>query len=146
MSKKLIKIVASVIVVGGGLGLLMYQSLGENLEYYKQVDEVAAAPEEWKGKRLKLGGYVAKGSIFNKQGTLDYLFTVEREGQSLQVHYTGIVPDTFKDDAEVVVAGKLTDKGTFEAHEVIAKCPSKYEAAENDGLTHPDDAPLTNDS
>ncbi|MDF1563320.1 MAG: cytochrome c maturation protein CcmE [Deltaproteobacteria bacterium] len=140
MSRKLIKIVASVVVVGGGLGALVYQSLGDNLEYDKQVDEVMVDPGAWQGKRLKLGGHVTKGSIFNKQGTLDYLFTVEKNGKSLQVHYAGIVPDTFKDDAEVVVAGKLTEKGTFEAHEVVAKCPSKYEAADKSGLTHPDGA------
>ena len=53
------------------------------------------------------------------------------------------MPDTFKDDAEVVVAGTLSEKGVFEAHEVIAKCPSKYEAAQESGLGHPDDEPTT---
>jgi cytochrome c-type biogenesis protein CcmE len=146
MSMKLLKIVLTVVVVGGGLGLLVAQSLGENLEYYKQVDEVMASPAAWKGKRLKLGGHVLKGSIFNKQGTLEYVFTVERNGKSVQVHYTGIVPDTFKDDAEVVVAGKLGDDGVFEAHEVIAKCPSKYEAARKAGRSHPGEIPMKRDS
>ena len=31
--------------------------------------------------------------------------------------------------------------GHFEAHEVIAKCPSKYEAAEKAGYEHPLDVP-----
>lgn len=137
MSKKFIKIVSSVVVVGGALGFLVFQSLGENLEYYKQVDEVMAAPDHWQGKRLKIAGHVTKGSIFNKSGTLDYLFTVERNGTDVQVEYTGIVPDTFKDDAEVVVAGKLGKNGTFTAHEVVAKCPSKYEASENGGPVYP---------
>jgi cytochrome c-type biogenesis protein CcmE len=36
------------------------------------------------------------------------------------------VPDTFLDDAEVVVTGRLTPEG-FMATEMTAKCPSKYE-------------------
>ena len=83
MSKKLIKIIVSVIVVGGGLSLLVAQSMGENLEYYKQADEIIADPGHWQGKRLKMGGYVTKGSIFNKQGTLDYFFIVEKNGKSI---------------------------------------------------------------
>ena len=47
----------------------------------------------------------------------------------MQASYTGIVPDTFKDDAEVVLKGVLGPDG-FKVHPngVMAKCPSKYEA------------------
>jgi cytochrome c-type biogenesis protein CcmE len=39
-----------------------------------------------------------------------------------------VVPDTFKDDAEVVLTGKLTPTGFAVApNGVMAKCPSKYE-------------------
>jgi cytochrome c-type biogenesis protein CcmE len=38
------------------------------------------------------------------------------------------VPDTFKDEAEVVLKGTLTPGGfTVEPNGVMAKCPSKYE-------------------
>jgi cytochrome c-type biogenesis protein CcmE len=38
------------------------------------------------------------------------------------------VPDTFKDEAEVVLKGTLTPDGfTVEPNGVMAKCPSKYE-------------------
>ena len=43
--------------------------------------------------------------------------------------YTGIVPDTFKDGAEVVLTGRLGPDGfQVEPNGVTAKCPSKYEA------------------
>jgi len=42
--------------------------------------------------------------------------------------YTGLVPDTFKDGAELVLTGKLGPQG-FQATDMTAKCPSKYEAA-----------------
>ena len=47
----------------------------------------------------------------------------------LPVDFTGIIPDTFVDDADVVVEGKRRDDGVFEATTLLAKCPSKYEAA-----------------
>ena len=50
--------------------------------------------------------------------------------RTLPVSYHGIIPDTFVDDAAVVVEGRLQEDGTFVAHELLAKCPSKYEAAE----------------
>jgi len=134
---KLLKAILSVVVVGGAMVFLVSQSLGEDLQYYKQVDEVVGDQASWTGRRLKLGGLVEKGSIFNKPGTMEYVFTVAKNGKSLPIHYTGVVPDTFKDEAEVVVSGKIQEDGKFEATEVIAKCPSKYEAAEKAGMSHP---------
>jgi cytochrome c-type biogenesis protein CcmE len=42
--------------------------------------------------------------------------------------YKGILPDTFQEDADVIVEGRLTDKEFFKAITVQAKCPSKYKA------------------
>ena len=82
----------------------------------------------WKGKKLQVHGYVVPGSIGRKRDTLDYRFDIQRNGQTLRAYYTGVVPDTFKDDSEVVLTGRLTPDG-FKATEMTAKCPSKYEAA-----------------
>jgi cytochrome c-type biogenesis protein CcmE len=46
----------------------------------------------------------------------------------VQASYAGIVPDTFKDGAEVVVRGRLGPEGIqVIPNGVMAKCPSKYE-------------------
>jgi len=51
------------------------------------------------------------------------------QGHVVEASYTGIVPDTFKGEAEVVLRGKLTPTGFHtEPNGVTAKCPSKYEA------------------
>ena len=47
---------------------------------------------------------------------------------AVTVRYEGIVPDTFKDDAEVIVTGILGQDELFRGSELVAKCPSKYEA------------------
>ena len=51
------------------------------------------------------------GSIGKKRDTLDYRFEIQRNGQKLTAFYTGVVPDTFKDDSEVVLTGRLTSEG-----------------------------------
>lgn len=144
---QLTKIGVSVVVIGGAVAYLMADTLmadPEALTYFHGADEVIVNPSEFEGQRIRMGGYVVKDSIFQKPGTLEYQFDVrpvdqmmkfpEAKGQFVTVRYTGVVPDTFKDDAEVIVAGRLDGPKQFKAQELVAKCPSKYEAGEkNDG-------------
>ena len=108
-------------------GGLLYSTLSEGTEYYKHVDEVMANPEAWQGKRLQVHGFAK--DVRQKRGTLEYRFDVETNGKVLRAYYTGIAPDTFKNDAEVVLRGTLAPDGSFHVVEdgVMAKCPSKYE-------------------
>jgi cytochrome c-type biogenesis protein CcmE len=65
-----------------------------------------------------------------KPETLDYIFKVQSKGHVVNARYSGIVPDTFKDDSEVVIKGYLGPDGfAVEPDGIMAKCPSKYEAA-----------------
>ena len=127
-----LKILATVIIVGGGLGYLLYTTAAPEVEWYKHVDEVLAEPGAWTGKRLQLHGRVVKGSLMRRPagGTFEYRFRVEHNGRSVEARYAGLVPDTFKDEAEVVLKGRLAPTGSFEVARdgVMAKCPSKYEA------------------
>ena len=130
MTHRNIKIAATVAVLVTTFVGLMYFTLREGTEYYKHVDEVMAAQQQWEGKRLQLHGFVVPGSIYIKPSTLEYKFKVQNKGQTIDAWYTGVVPDTFKDDAEVVLKGRLSPDGfRTEANGVMAKCPSKYEAA-----------------
>ena len=138
MSKKAIKIGLTVIVLAVALAGLLKATLREGTEYYKEVAEVTASPADWHGKNLQLHGYVVRDSILRKRDSLEYRFKVtSKVGQSTHVvsaHYTGIVPDTFSDDAEVVLKGKLGPDGFQVApNGVMAKCPSKYEAQKKAG-------------
>ena len=130
MNSKTIKILATAIVLVGALGGLMYTSLAEGTEYYKHVEEVMVDPAAWHGKKLQLHGYVVEKSIMRRPDTLDYIFRIQSKGHVVNARYTGIVPDTFKDNSEVVIKGYLGPDGfAVEPGGVMAKCPSKYEAA-----------------
>ena len=130
MSGKTTRVALSVVVVGGALSLLMYTSLANGaVQYYKHVDEVMVSPAEWHGKNLQLHGFVVPGSIMVRPETLEYRFKIKNGNHEVNASYTGVVPDTFKDDSEVVLTGRLTPAGfAVDKGGVMAKCPSKYEA------------------
>ena len=132
MSAKALKIAATVVVVVLALAGLLFATLREETQFYKHVDEVMTNPAAWQGRRLQLHGYVA--GIERKRNSLEYRFNVQSNGQVVQASYTGVVPDTFKEGAEVVLKGTLSPNGFHvERNGVMAKCPSKYEESNKVG-------------
>jgi cytochrome c-type biogenesis protein CcmE len=128
MKHKAVKIGLTGLVLALAFGGLLYSTLAEGTEYYKHVDEVMGQPAEWYGKKLQLHGYIVPNSVLVNRRTLEYRFKVESNGKVVDARYTGVVPDTFKDDAEVVLKGTLAADGFSVAPDgVMAKCPSKYE-------------------
>jgi cytochrome c-type biogenesis protein CcmE len=128
MKHKAVKVGLTGLVLALAFGGLMYSTLAEGTEYYKHVDEVMGQPSDWYGKRLQLHGFIVPDSVFVNKRTLEYRFKVQSNGQIVDARYTGVVPDTFKDDAEVVLKGTLSADGFSVApNGVMAKCPSKYE-------------------
>jgi cytochrome c-type biogenesis protein CcmE len=135
MTHRYIKIGVTAIVLCTAFAGLMWATLRDGTEYFKHVDEVMVDRPAWEGKPLQLHGYVVPGSIMVRPNTLEYKFKVQnnpaRSGESgnvVEASYKGVVPDTFKDEAEVVLRGRLTPEGFHtDPNGVIAKCPSKYE-------------------
>ena len=124
-------IIGTVVIVAAVL-VLAIQGMQEDttMSYSKSVSEVQLLGSRAKTLNLKVNGSLKKGSIVRNNMDLDFVIT---EGNSeLQIHYIGKdpIPDTFNNemDAEVIVSGKLTDTGIFNAERIQAKCASKYEA------------------
>ena len=137
MSQKAKKIGLTCVVLVLAFGGLLYSTLSEGTEYYKHVDEVVADPGAWYGKNLQLHGFV-QGEPARKRDSLEYRFDVQSNGKVVRAYYTGIVPDTFKNESEVVLKGTLGDDGFHVLPDgVMAKCPSKYQAAPVTASTKP---------
>ena len=127
MSQKAARIGATGVVLALAFAGLLYSTMGESLEYYKKVDEVMVDPAQWQGKALQVHGYAKQ--VSRKRDSLEYQFDIESNGKIMRAYYTGVTPDTFKNDSEVVVKGRLNKDNTLSANEIIAKCPSKYDPA-----------------
>ena len=139
MTHRYIKIGATSVVLVLAFAALLWSTLQEGTQYFKHVDEVMTDTQQWEGKPLQLHGYVVPGSIMRKRDTLEYRFKVQnnparsnQSGNVVDAAYTGIVPDTFQSEAEVVLHGRLGPDGfQTDPNGVVAKCPSKYEAAKS---------------
>ena len=85
---------------------------------------------------VRVRGKVEEGSIVQRAGSADVSFTLVDAGEALKVHYStrdgGPIPDTFVDGANAIVTGTLDDSGVFKAHTLQAKCPSKYDGAQQE--------------
>jgi cytochrome c-type biogenesis protein CcmE len=144
MTHRYIKIGATTAVLVLAFSGLLWSTLREGTEYYKHVDEVMADPTAWYGKNLQLHGFV-QGEPARKRDSLEYRFDVSNKGKVVRAYYTGIVPDTFKAESEVVLKGRLATDGTFHVDKdgVMAKCPSKYDPAKLPAATTGSSSPST---
>jgi cytochrome c-type biogenesis protein CcmE len=134
MSAKKIKFFAGFAVIVVSLLILVVSSSKQMSMYYFTVTELEAREVEFVDKRIKLAGKVVPGSIQKIDGnrTVEFLIwePLEKEtfSEKRAVRYTGVVPDTFRDQSDVVLEGKTDKDGIFVAETLLAKCPSKYES------------------
>ena len=118
-------------VVFLAIAFLVYSTMQGTSVYYLSVAELMTRGETVYGEQVRIGAKVQTGSIKSDTKSMTTEFTAyddKNPGNILNVVYKGIVPDTFKDEADAVFEGKLSPDGTFQANTLLAKCPSKYEA------------------
>lgn len=121
------------LVVAGGLIYLLATGVKQSSATHMTLPSLMTQlpHEELRGQRIQLGGgTVVPGSIKWDEYHHRPQFTITDGLHTLQVRYTGntVLPDTFKDEAIVVLEGHyLVDQQFFDAQVVFAKCPSKYE-------------------
>ncbi|MBW2272001.1 MAG: cytochrome c maturation protein CcmE [Deltaproteobacteria bacterium] len=137
------QIAVGAILIGALLAWYGYTNLDaeSTFQYYQSLEEFLAAETLPEGKSLRVHGYVALESIERDLEGRQVRFRVvndpphaagDKSGRTLAVLYRSLeTPDLFKDGAEVVVEGTFErqgDEAVFLADNVLAKCPSKFEA------------------
>ena len=114
----------------GGLGYLIFSGLTEDSVYFLNVSE-ALAQDRGKIGSARLFGKVSPENLVIEDGKLGTSFDLIDKmdpAKRLRVEYKGALPDTFKEDVEVIVEGGFTPDGElFTARTLVTKCPSKYE-------------------
>ena len=124
-------------LIGGAMvlatvGYLMASGIKETGVYYVTPSELAAKigrDNSFYNVGVKMGARVVKGSIQRDVASQTITFRVTDGTRSYPVIYRGLAPDTFTDEADVVVEGRLQPDGTFRATTLLAKCGSRYESA-----------------
>lgn len=122
--KRLIVVLAVVVLSSLGVGLVTYGLRGNINLFYPPAEVIAGkAPV---GQPIRVGGMVVEGSIVRSESSLDVRFEVTDYAGTVAVMYSGILPDLFDEGQGVVAAGKLDERGLFVAHEVLAKHDENY--------------------
>lgn len=114
----------------GGLGYLIFSGLTEDSVYFLNVSEALTEDRTQIGQ-ARLFGKVSPRNLEIVDGKLGANFDLTdkiEHARSLRVRFKGALPDTFKEDVEVIVEGSFTSDGeVFIAKTLVTKCPSKYE-------------------
>jgi cytochrome c-type biogenesis protein CcmE len=119
------------VVVAGGIAALVLTSFKNATVYSKGIDQVLSEKQKWVGKKVRVEGLLVQGTLKFQEKPCEYQFDATRAGQTMHVRYKSCIkPDTLRDDMPevgVTAEGTLQQNGDFEASNVLAKCPSKYE-------------------
>ena len=116
-------------IVGAGVAMLaiaaalVLVAFEDNIVFFYGPTEVQEQVVE-SGVKFRLGGLVEEGSV--EQDGPTTVFRVTDLNHSVQVAYTGILPDLFREGQGVVTQGKLDGAGVFQADEVLAKHDENY--------------------
>jgi cytochrome c-type biogenesis protein CcmE len=126
VSGKYLRFGSAIAVIVVTLSYLAYTGVEESKSYYVTIAELRQQGEAAQTKRLRVAGNVHPGSI-KRHGTTVEFILVEND-QQLPVIYKGTEapPDTFKDESQALVEGRVDKDGIFRAHHLQAKCASKY--------------------
>ena len=138
--QRLILVLFVVVFSSAAIGLVVYGLRG-NINLFFPPAEVAAgmAPV---GTPVRIGGMVEEGSVQRSTEDLRVSFKLTDYSASVDVVYTGILPDLFGEGQGAVAMGVLNEGGILEATEVLAKHDENYmppevaDALEKSGYDH----------
>ncbi len=118
------------IMIGTGVGvlsvaaILVLFALRDSVVFFHTPSDVAEK-KIGANQRIRLGGLVAEGSVKRGAGAT-VGFAVTDTLKTINVSYTGLLPDLFREGQGVVAEGKLDAAGLFVADSVLAKHDENY--------------------
>jgi cytochrome c-type biogenesis protein CcmE len=132
---RLIAVVA-LLVAGGGLALVAFGNIGENLVYYWRPSEMLAQGEKAYGPTIRLGGQVQPGSIqWNEQHTTLHFRVMDSEkpgATNVLVRTTEVPPQMFRERIGVVVEGTFDKSQVFQGSRLMVNHSNEYRAPKTD--------------
>ncbi|MGQ0443987.1 MAG: cytochrome c maturation protein CcmE [Beijerinckiaceae bacterium] len=114
---------AALATLGLALGLVLVALRDNIVFFYGPSELVQKAPHA--GQRLRIGGLVREGSLV-REGGQTVRFAVTDKIQEVEVTYTGLLPDLFREGQGVVAEGTLGEDKLFRADSILAKHDERY--------------------
>lgn len=114
------------LAIAAAVAYLVIANTGASAEYYMTITQLRSC-SACSSQTVRVAGVVAP-NVAKNDATQVVHFTITDSGGSLPVMYSGIIPDIFRPGIQVVVEGHLAS-GVFQAQNLLAKCPSKFQSA-----------------
>ena len=110
------------VVVIAAFGLVLFALRDQIVFFYSPTEIHTKAVAA--GTPIRLGGLVKVGT-WKKAGDQND-FVVTDDSTDITAHYTGILPDLFREGQGVVIEGAMAGDGSFAATNVLAKHDENY--------------------
>lgn len=117
-------LIFSALATLGLAAFLVLTALRDTVVFFYSPSEVAEKSVAT-GQRFRLGGLVAEKS-FQKLANTEFQFDIADGNKTIQVRYSGLLPDLFREGQGVVAEGMLLKDGRFHADSVLAKHDENY--------------------
>ena len=139
--KRNLGLLAALLGISGAVLAVVLTST-EAAVYSKGVDQLIQEKARLAGRNVRVNGKLVEGTLKRRDQPCEYRFTLTKNGATVPVRYAQcVVPDTFRDvpgmEVKVTAEGQLSPDGYFEANQIMAKCPSKYEEQMKQGKAIP---------
>jgi cytochrome c-type biogenesis protein CcmE len=105
-----------------------YLGASSSWQYYVTVDECLDGTARFAGRKVRVSGLVAPGSLRIADDRISATFVLRGKSSELQTFCRGPLPDNLADDMAVVAEGTLDEAGLLRAEKVLTRCASKYES------------------
>jgi len=123
--KKRLSLIA-LMMLGVGIAVTLgLNAFNKNILFFFSPSQIAAG-EAPVGDTFRVGGMVVDGSVTRSSTDLSVTFELSDTANQVQVTYTGILPDLFREGQGIVAIGRLADDGLFTAETVLAKHDENY--------------------
>jgi cytochrome c-type biogenesis protein CcmE len=120
------KMVTATAIIAAVTGYIAYVGASSSWRYYVLVDECVTEADQLGGKRLRVSGRVAAGTLRISDHRRSASFRLQGNQLDLPVQCKGALPDNLAEDMDVVVEGVLQPDGGLRGDRVITRCASKY--------------------
>jgi cytochrome c-type biogenesis protein CcmE len=118
------------LLIIGGVGVvlavalaLILMALSNQIVYFYTPSDIAAK-HVVAGEAIRLGGMVKDGS-WKKNGDVNSFVLSDGKGD-ITAHFSGILPDLFREGQGIVAEGSMAPDGSFTATNVLAKHDENY--------------------
>ena len=105
--------------------ILTFKAFEENMMFFINVTDVVENNKAPVDRDFRVGGLVVESSLIRLEGNLTVNFVITDNRNVLDVQYTGVLPDLFREGQGVVALGRLTGN-IFLAETILAKHDENY--------------------